>query len=232
MSSHPRTFYFAGELFSAKHLLGNAALALEIERLSEGRFLPVLPQSLPQAGEHPHDIRDMDLYACLDCDMGLFHYDGTDLDSGTVVEFLFNKVADIPSVLLRTDFRKGGDQEGPGDPWNLMTSFFPRTEVVVLDAMAVYQKELASLRPKPWADACTPALSLKAAELMTQNIAQTVVAALDRVAAQPPLLDGKSAEDIYRWLAKFPNFRDAPHAVERLMKRLEARRAKETELGS
>jgi hypothetical protein len=36
----------------------------------------------------------------------LFLYNGTELDSGTVVEFMFSKFADIPSVIVRTDFRK------------------------------------------------------------------------------------------------------------------------------
>ena len=78
----------------------------------------------------------------MSCDVGLFHYDGPELDSGTVVEFMFAKFADLPAVLLRTDFRHGGDQVGGGDPWNLMTSFFPRTRSVVLNAMELYHAGL------------------------------------------------------------------------------------------
>jgi hypothetical protein len=40
-----------------------------------------------------------------------------------VVEFMLAKFADIPSVLLRTDIRAGGDYRD--EPWNLMTSYFP-----------------------------------------------------------------------------------------------------------
>jgi hypothetical protein len=58
---------------------------------------------------------------------------------------------------------------------------------------------------------------------MNEELAGLVIAALDRALAHPPLLDGKSAEEIHRWLAKFPNFRAG--ALDRLMERLEARRA-------
>jgi hypothetical protein len=64
-------------------------------------------------------IRDGDLTSLLGCDIGLFLYDGTELDSGTVVEFMFSKFADIPSVIVRTDFRNAGDSIS-GDPWNLV----------------------------------------------------------------------------------------------------------------
>ena len=55
------------------------------------------------------------------------------LDSGTVVEFVYAKLLDIPAVILRTDFRGGGDQDTDGDAWNLMVSFYPRTRNVTLE---------------------------------------------------------------------------------------------------
>ena len=60
--SAQRSIYLAGELFSSKHLAGNAALAGHIERVSEGRFCCVLPQDLPQSAS-PRTIRDQDLRA-------------------------------------------------------------------------------------------------------------------------------------------------------------------------
>ena len=56
------------------------------------------------------DIRDKDIVTLISCDLALFNFDGPELDSGTVTEFMFAKFADIPSLLLRTDFRRGGDQ--------------------------------------------------------------------------------------------------------------------------
>jgi len=126
-----KTFYFAGELFSQKHLIGNALLAQSIYETSEHKYLPILPQDLEFRDVTPKAIRDQDLLSLIQCDLALFHFDGPELDSGTVVEFMFAKFADIPSVILRTDFREGGDQSGVGEPWNLMCSFYPRTEVVL-----------------------------------------------------------------------------------------------------
>src|SRR3954465_8346222 len=91
------TFYCGGELFSAKHLEGNATLCEAIFALSSGRYVAVLPQNLEQRETTAHAIRDSDLRALLNCDLGLFHYDGPELDSGTVVEYMFAKFADLPS---------------------------------------------------------------------------------------------------------------------------------------
>ena len=101
--------YFAGSLFTHKDLAGNAMLAEEIGRVSGGKFECLLPQNIEHRGSSPKEIRDADISALLSCDLALFNYDGCELDSGTVVEFMFAKFADIPSVLLRTDFRAGGD---------------------------------------------------------------------------------------------------------------------------
>ena len=133
--------YFAGELFSAKHLIGNAVLAEAIWELSKGRYHCFLPQNLEKRHSTPQSIRDEDIKSVLSADVGLFNYDGPELDSGTVVEYLFAKFADIPSVILRTDFRAGGDQDN-NQAWNLMTSFFPRTEVLVINSMTLYKDAL------------------------------------------------------------------------------------------
>src|SRR6476659_6075005 len=132
--------YFAGELFSSKHLVGNAALADAIARASNLNFICVLPQALEERNLGAHGIRDQDIVSLIGCDLAIFNFDGPELDSGTVVEFLFAKFADIPSLILRTDFRRSGDQEG--DPWNLMISFYPRTQTLWLNSMELYKKAL------------------------------------------------------------------------------------------
>ena len=99
-------YYFGGELFSLKHLLGNVALAQAIWRVSNGRYEAVLPQDLEVTKKRGKAIRDVDILTLLSSDLALFHFDGTELDSGTVAEFMLAKFADIPTVLLRTDFRK------------------------------------------------------------------------------------------------------------------------------
>jgi len=53
--------YFAGELFSLKHLLGNAALADIIAKTSNLQFVCMLPQILEDWGLSAHPIRDLDI---------------------------------------------------------------------------------------------------------------------------------------------------------------------------
>src|SRR5690606_18601323 len=105
---------------------------------SHGRYRCRLPQDFELRGLHPQTIRDQDIRALIECDLALFNFDGTELDSGTVVEFMFAKFADIPSVILRSDLRGGGDQ-GRGDPWNLMVSFYPRTVTVLTPSLIDYR---------------------------------------------------------------------------------------------
>ena len=204
------TFYFGGELFSSKHLLGNAVLAEAIFQRSHGKYQAVLPQNLEQRDTTPHAIRDSDLQALLACDLGLFHYDGPELDSGTVVEFMFAKFADMPAVLVRSDFRGGGDQAGAGDPWNLMSSFFPRTVSVVVDAMALYKQGLAALLPEAASvrDTLERNRSGRAGQAMTDATADAVIVAFDRVIAMPKAMPTAIQDTVYQWLAVMPGFKE------------------------
>ena len=189
------TIYFAGELFDHKHLLGNALLASHIERLSDGQYRCVLPQDLEQTDTRAVDIRNQDLIGVATCDLALFNFDGPDLDSGTVVEFVYAKLLDIPAVILRTDFRGGGDQDTDGDAWNLMASFYPRTRNVTLNAMAWYQE---ARRESNTAE--------DAGVRYCARIAETVIKALDAVRAEPPQLGAApdGVEHLYRWALRFP----------------------------
>lgn len=185
----PKSIYLAGCLFDLRHLAGNALLGEAIEKVSKGRYKVYLPQDYEPESLGAKAIRDSDLKALLDCDLALFQFDGTELDSGTVVEFMTAKFADLPSVLLRTDFRKGGDRNE--DPWNLMCSFYPRTASLVVDGMHMY------------VDSGHEKLGgVKAASLALQALAEKVVAKLDEVSALPPVqIEGASRrEEIERLL--------------------------------
>ena len=118
------SIYFAGDLFNHKDLIGNLLLSEAIEKESSGSYICVVPQHLEQSTNRSIDIRNSDLSEIIKADLILLNFDGTELDSGTVVEFLFAKALDIPAVILRSDFRAAGDQER-GDPWNLMCSGYP-----------------------------------------------------------------------------------------------------------
>ncbi len=129
--------YVAGPLFDLKQLDGNQRFADAIEHHSEGRYKPILPQLLG-ASRDPIAIRNSCLRALIASDVAVFQLDGSEPDSGTVVEFMLARMLDMPSVLIRTDFRVGGDQAEAGEPWNLMLSGWPRTASVVRHAMTLW----------------------------------------------------------------------------------------------
>lgn len=143
MSSRPLKIYFAGDLFDSKDLGGNLMLALAIEKVSNGRYQVMLPQDgeCEVVNRTSQSIRDADFKLLYNCDLLVANFDGTDLDSGTVVEFCFAKMVDMPALLLRTDFRDGGDNTLPdGEPWNLMCSHYPRTRVLHINGMVRYHE--------------------------------------------------------------------------------------------
>jgi nucleoside 2-deoxyribosyltransferase len=198
--------YFAGELFNAKHLLGNAGLAVAIQRRSSGQFVCLLPQTMESREEGAHFIRDEDLESLIRSDIAIFNFDGSEIDSGTVVEFMVAKFADIPALLLRTDFRRGGDQGQ--DPWNLMLSFYPRTKTRCLDSMALYKTALAQgLDPSG------------AADCMLNQIAAEVVKELEQLAQLKPILPSELTNSVHDWLVQFPGFR-SPESITRIRQAL------------
>lgn len=198
MKNQPLTIYFAGGLFTLKDLLGNAALATAIEEASSGKLQCILPQALEQRETTPRSIRNNDLAQVMRCDLGLFHFDGTELDSGTVVEFMVAKFLDIPSVIVRSDFRASGDG---GDPWNLMASFYPRTKNILVDSMAMYQNHLrktgvTALMPEAAAYSTTACLSAG------RDLAAQIVAAFNEVIAMPSTMQPTHREAVYEWIVR------------------------------
>jgi nucleoside 2-deoxyribosyltransferase len=189
------TIYFAGALFNHKDLTGNALLASFIEQASGGRYRCVLPQDLEQTTSRAVEIRNQDLLQLMQCDLAIFNFDGTELDSGTVVEFIYAKLLDIPSVIVRSDFRGSGDQDKDGDDWNLMASFYPRTGKLLFNAMAWYQEETAR----------GGTLEERASRFY-QRIASALVEQLDAARSEPPLSKGTQADmvSLYEWALRFP----------------------------
>ena len=199
-----KTFYFAGDLFDSKHLAGNALLAEAIYAASDESLVPILPQNLEQRETTAHSIRDNDILCLLDCDLALFHFDGSELDSGTVVEFMFAKFADIPSVVIRSDFRAKGDQEM--HPWNLMVSYYPRTEVLLLDSMSLYQNAYRPEEDEGPEEFLKTGMSARRARGMLEEIASRVVEAFGIVNERKPVLPPEQAETVYDWIARMPGF--------------------------
>jgi len=203
--------YFAGELFSSKHLVGNAALADSIAKVSNLNFTCVLPQTLEDRAMSAQDIRDKDIVTLIGCDLALFNFDGPELDSGTVSEFMFAKFADIPSLLLRTDFRRGGDQGI--DPWNLMMSFYPRTRTLCLNSMEIYKEALsAGLAAVP------------AGQNLVEEVAKAAVKELELLSELAPAIPHELAEPVFRWLSQLPGFHSS-ECEEKVMTALAKKKA-------
>jgi nucleoside 2-deoxyribosyltransferase len=192
MQQTPYSIYFAGELFSIKHLLGNALLAESIQVRSQQRYHCIVPQDLEQRETTAIAIRNQDLLQVVNCDLGLFHFDGPELDSGTVVEFMLAKMLDIPSVIVRTDFRSAGDAQSV--PWNLMAYGYPRTEVIVLDSMHAYQQGLRK----------EGLLASQAAQAAIELIADKIITSFDQVLKQKPVIEQGTSQALYKWAQTFP----------------------------
>ena len=128
----PKTLYFAGSLFTHKDLVGNILLANSLEKISNGKYRCVLPQNLQQISDDPKIIRDNDLISLKNCDGIIANFDGTELDSGTVAEFMYAKFLNKPAVIFRSDFRLGGDSPKTY-PWNLMLNNYPKTKIISLN---------------------------------------------------------------------------------------------------
>ncbi len=203
--------YFAGELFSSKHLVGNAALADAIARASNLNFSCVLPQTLEDREMSAQDIRDKDIVTLIGCDLALFNFDGPELDSGTVTEFMFAKFADIPALLLRTDFRRGGDQGA--DPWNLMMSFYPRTRTLCLNSMEIYKRALREGMPP-----------VRAGQSLVEEVAEAAVKELEFLSDLAPAIPPDLTEPVFRWLSVMPGFY-APESGEKVMAALAQKKA-------
>ena len=192
---NPFTIYFAGSLFNHKDLTGNALLAEYIEKCSDNRYRCCLPQNVEQHQTTALDIRNKDILKLVECDLGLFNFDGTELDAGVVVEFMLAKFLDMPAVILRSDFRTCGEKEVGGDDWNFMCSFYPRTRFVKINSIELYQE--ATEESQTLNDAL---------DIYYTSIAQIVVESLDLVKTEPPLLKGDQnrLETLYQWALKFP----------------------------
>ncbi|KAK5104937.1 hypothetical protein LTS08_001210 [Lithohypha guttulata] len=244
------TYYHAGPLFSLSDLHTNSLLANKIHTLSNHKFIPIVPQDLEQRDTSPHSIRDQDIRSLLGCDLALFTYDGAELDSGTVVEYMLAKFADIPTVILRTDFRKAGDQgvgdagtgtssngSSAGDPWNLMSSFWPRTRRVVVDAMLGYKTGLAKaleqrnmtegqLENVTSLDVGGGQAALLAGQMLLEETARRIVEALEEVLAMPATMPEELRPHVYEWIGLMPGFKSGSieadlHSMSQLLRKKE-----------
>jgi hypothetical protein len=205
--------FFGGELFNLKDLIGNAYLAEAIYEKSHGRYLCALPQDFDPRGTTPRTIRDHHVRSLVGCDLALFSFDGPDLDSGTVVEFMIAKFADIPAVILRSDRRGAG---GRLPQWTLMANHYPRTAVVSVDGLGAY-KAILKKRHRRLDEVIRLAgqHSSADAQRMCDEVAAAVVRALDRVREAEPVMPRHLREEVYNWISLMPGLRGKEKALRR-----------------
>lgn len=208
------TVYFAGELHSQKHLIGNAYLAEAIYEKSHGRFLCVLPQNIQHRELSSRTIRDRDIRELLECDLALFNFEGASVDAGTLAAFMVAKFADIPSVVLRSDAR--------GDAWTTMAGFFPRTAKVSVDSLGLYKTSMNRRRLSALDEIVRLAgqHSSVDAQLMCEQVAQACVRALDRVLEMEPRMPKHLCEEVYGWLAIMPGLNGKEKMLRKEMNRI------------
>jgi nucleoside 2-deoxyribosyltransferase len=207
------TVYFASELYGLKHIIGNAYLAEAIYERSHGSYLCELPQDFEPRGTRPRAIRDRDIRKLIGCDLALFNFDGADIESGTAIEFMLAKFADIPSVVLRSDLRAGGDSS---DPWTLMASFYPRTANIIVDSLQSY-KTIMKRRHRRLDEILRLAGQHSSADAQRacDEVAAACVRAFDRVRAVEPVMPKHLREEAYNWLALMSGLRGKERELRR-----------------
>ena len=200
--------YFAGELLTHKDLTGNAMLAEAITELSDQRYCCVLPQNFAKQGHSSYQNREQDLLNLIESDVVLFNFDGTELDSGTVVEFMTAKFADIPSVIIRTDDQESEDQGNVTKhlAWNIMANFHQRCQIEIIDAVSVYKNLFSTFPMVEATEVLIEKRSSDVSRAMIRVIAQAIIDAFDKVIQQPKVLAEKSAEAVYDWLGRFAKY--------------------------
>ena len=135
------------------------------------------------------------------------------------------KFADIPSVILRTDFRGAGDQGSTGgeaaggggdgaDAWNLMSSFWPRTRVVRVDSMGGYKANLAAILAKDEGGRLrgVGGGNGQASTQLLEQVAGEVVRAMEEVVKMPAVMPKEVRKPVFEWLQLMPGFREGEMA--------------------
>lgn len=182
----PYTVYCAGGLFTQDELSTNILIKEAVWRLSEGKFQLNLPQSREiQELDHPDVeafIRNDDLLQVVQADILLARFDGVELDSGTVVEFVTAKFLGKPTVVLRTDFRRTFFVD-VSEPYNLMVKNWPRSVDIHLHSYMMWADLFAQARQAD--DEGNPLEATLKAELSTAQ------KSFDQIAAQ--VIEGMEA---------------------------------------
>ncbi len=138
--------YTAGGIFTQHDLATNVFIKDSVWRQSKAKFELILPQSKELRELDRPDIaayiRNVDLLQVLKSDLFIARFDGLELDSGTVIEFMLAKFLAKPTVILRSDSRRLGGQS-LDEPYNLMVKNWPRTVEVHFDSLIKFTGNFA-----------------------------------------------------------------------------------------
>lgn len=183
----PYMIYSAGGLFTQDELATNVLIKEAVWRLSNGKFQIFLPQSREiQELDEPNIeayIRNTDLLEVVKADIILARFDGLELDSGTVVEYMLAKFLGKPTVILRSDFRSVSFLPLV-EPYNLMIKNWPRTVNIHLNSYRIWAELFAEEREG--SGDSEPLQGVMKAELGTlqksvDEVAKQVITALEAV---------------------------------------------------
>lgn len=143
-------------------------------------------------------IKDKDTLGLVESEVALFAFEGVELDSGTVVEFMQAKRLDIPAVVYRSDIRGGSGEEAIDEEknrWNLMVGFYPRTKIVYLSAIVDYQEVYQKVNGDN-------ATAHAVARAYSESIAQVLLNAMEEVMGLSPIIDKDSKIKLKRQCLK------------------------------
>jgi nucleoside 2-deoxyribosyltransferase len=204
INSGPYSVYSAGGLFTQDELAMNVMIKEAVWRLSAGKFQLVLPQTRELTDLDRHDVeahlRNIDLLELMGSDIILARFDGAELESGTVVEFVIGKSLGKPMVILRCDFRRLS-AASLTEPYNLMVKNWPRTVEVHLDSYVLWAGLCGEERHAP-GDSSEFHVRMKS-ELSTiqksvDEIAKQVIAGFEKVLKMESPIPAEYREVVYQ----------------------------------
>lgn len=200
----PYIIYSAGGLFTQDELATNVMIKEAVWRLSNGTFQIFLPQSreiqeLDQQNIEAF-IRNTDLLEVVKADIILARFDGLELDSGTVVEYMLAKFLGKPTVILRSDYRSVSFLP-TAEPYNLMVKNWPRTVDIHLDSYKIWSELFAGFYQGTADSGALQGVlqaELETLQKSTEEIARQLITALEAVIKLPSPYPPGMQEVVYQ----------------------------------
>ena len=196
--------YLAGGLFTQYDLASNVHLKAAVWRLSSGKFELDLPQSKELRQLEREDlaayIRNADILRLVEADILIARFDGQELDTGALVEFMIARMLGKPTVILRSDSRHA-DSSGLDEPYNLMVKNWPRTIELQVDSFNDYIQMITEARETNQDSASSQLFleaELSAAQKGFDSLATRLIGAMNAVLQLDSPYPGDLRELVYK----------------------------------